>query len=202
MDSSNPETTGLSQSSALGTIQSKREDYAQARALYKPRTIRVLFVAESPPSSGGFFYFSKTIGKDHLFRETMKALSLWPLRHPLRKGLDKTGLLEEFRSRGFFLIDTCDIPVDRLSPKARRISIAREAPSLARRAKKLDPDSIVIVKQTVYGPVRHALETAGLGDRVLNTEPLPFPSHGNQRRYRLRLRRLIRNMNQVSRSAD
>ena len=187
---------------ALGTIQSKREDYAQARARYKPRTIRVLFVAESPPSSGGFFYFSKTIGKDHLFRETMKALSLWPLGHPLRKGLDKTGLLEEFRSRGFFLIDTCDRPVDRLSPKARRISIAREAPSLARRAKKLDPDSIVIVKQTVYGPVRHALETAGLGDRILNTEPLPFPSHGNQRRYRLRLRRLIRNMNQVSRSAD
>jgi len=162
----------------------------------------VLFVAESPPSSGGFFYFSKTIGKDHLFRETMKALSLWPLGHPLRKGLDKTGLLEEFRSRGFFLIDTCDRPVDRLSPKARRISIAREAPGLARRAKELDPGSIVIVKQTVYGPVRHALETAGLGDRVLNTEPLPFPSHGNQRRYRLRLRRLIRNMNQVSRSAD
>src|SRR5207247_10664600 len=118
------------------------------------------------------------------------------------KGLDKTGVFEQFPSRGLFRIGTCYRPFDRLSPKARRISIAREAPGLARRAKELDPGSIVIVKQTVYGPVRHALETAGLGDRVLNTEPLPFPSHGNQRRYRLRLRRLIRNMNQVSRSAD
>src|SRR6266571_1388302 len=202
MDSSNPETTGFSQSSALGTIQSKREDYAQARARYKPRTIRVLFVAESPPSSGGFFYFSKTIGKDHLFRETMKALSLWPLGHPLRKGLDKTGLLEEFRSRGFFLIDTCERPVDKLSRRARRMLIVQEASGLASRAKDLDPVSIVIVKKTVYRPVRHTLERVGLGDRILNDEPLPFPSHGNQRRYRLLLKRWIGNMNHVSRSED
>ncbi len=167
--------------------------------MYKPRTIRVLFVAESPPSSGGFFYFRKTIGKDHLFRETMKALSLWPLRRPLRKGFDKTGLLEEFRSRGFFLIDTCELPVDRLSPKARKISIAQGSSGLASRVKDLDPDSIVIVKKTVYGPVRHELETVGLGNRLLNTGPLPFPSHGNQKRYRLLLRRWIRNVNHLSR---
>jgi hypothetical protein len=187
---------------ALGTTNYRREDYARARALYKPRSIDVLLVAESPPSSGGFFYFTQTIGKDHLFRETMKALELWPLRRPMRKNLDKTRLLEEFSSKLFFLIDTCDTPVDRLSPKARMMWIAQEAPGLARRVKALDPDSIVIVKKTVYRPVRHALETVGLGDRILNTKPLPFPSHGNQRRYRLILRRVLRRRSHVAGSAD
>ncbi len=175
------------------------EEYSISRNRFKPSNVKLLFVAESPPYSGGYFYFVRTIGKDHLFRETMKALSVWPLRRPLRKGFDKTGLLEEFCSRGFFLIDTCERPVDRLSPKARRISIAREASGLASRAKDLDPGSMVIVKKTVYGPVCYALESIGLGDRILNTEPLPFPSHGNQKRYRLLLRRWIRKLNHVSR---
>jgi hypothetical protein len=59
----------------------------------------------------------------------------------------------------------------------------------------LDPDSIIIVKQTVFRPVYDALESIGLGARVLNRRPLPFPSHGNQRRFRTQLRRLIRKGN-------
>ncbi len=30
---------------------------------YRPEMVRVLFIAESPPASGGFFYFPETIGK-------------------------------------------------------------------------------------------------------------------------------------------
>ncbi len=32
-----------------------------------------MFIAESPPASGGFFYFPETIRKDHLFSEAIKA---------------------------------------------------------------------------------------------------------------------------------
>ncbi len=53
--------------------------YRAAREAYRPHRISVLFIAESPPTSGGYFYFEKTVGKDHLFRETMKALGLWTL---------------------------------------------------------------------------------------------------------------------------
>ncbi len=53
--------------------------YRAAREAYRPERVRVLFIAESPPASGGFFYFVETIGKDHLFRETMKAVALWPV---------------------------------------------------------------------------------------------------------------------------
>jgi hypothetical protein len=122
----------------------------------------------------------------------MKALKLWPVNLSMGKGLYKRSLLEEFRSRGFFLIDTCELPVDKLPADQRRDTILRDASGLTLRAQKLHPDHIIVVKKTVYHPVRDALERAGLGHRILNNQPLKFPSHGNQRKYRTALRRLVR----------
>ncbi len=151
-----------------------------------------LTVAESPPSSGGYFYSGKTIGKDHLFRETMKALEFWPSGRPMRKDCDKRSMLREFRSLGFFLIDTCEFPVDKLPPRERRISTIRGAMTLPGRVEALCPDRILIVKKTVFKPAIQALSITGFARRVLNTEPLPFPSHGNQKKYRTMLRRLVK----------
>jgi len=192
MESSNPETAGFSQSSALGTTQALIDRYSVARNKYKPRRVNILFIAESPPSSGGYFYSEKTIGKDHLFRETMKALEFWPSGRPMRKDCDKRSMLSEFRSLGFFLIDTCEFPVDKLPPRERRISTIRGAMTLPGRVGALCPDRILIVKKTVFKPAIQALSKTGFARRVLNTEPLPFPSHGNQKKYRTMLRRLVK----------
>jgi hypothetical protein len=177
---------------ALGTTQALIDRYSVARNKYKPRSIGVLFIAESPPSSGGYFYSEKTIGKDHLFRETMKALEFWPSSRPMRKGCDKRSMLSEFRSLGFFLIDTCEFPVDKLRPRERRLSTIRGALTLPGRVDALCPDRILIVKKTVFKPAIQALSKTGFAGRVLNTEPLPFPSHGNQKKYRTMLRRLMK----------
>jgi hypothetical protein len=177
---------------ALGTNQALLKNrYARARNKYKPTEINVLLVAESPPSSGGYFYAEKAIGKDHLFRETMKALELWPVDRPLRKGCDKRPILEQFRSLGFFLIDTCEVPVDKMPPGQRRLSTAQGALTLPNRVKRLDPAGILIVKKTVFSPVSLALSIAGFDNRILNKNSLPFPSHGNQRKFRRMLRRLV-----------
>jgi hypothetical protein len=151
----------------------------------------VLLIAESPPSSGGYFYTEKAIGKDHLFRETMKALELWPVDRPMRKGCDKRPMLERFRSLGFFLIDTCELPVDKMSLGQRRLYTAQGALTLPNRVKRFDPAGILIVKKTVFSPVRQALSMAGFENRILNKKSLPFPSHGNQRKFRRMLRRLV-----------
>ena len=177
---------------ALGTTQALIDNYSVARNKYKPRNIGVLFIAESPPSSGGYFYSEKTIGKDHLFRETMKALEFWPKDRPMRKGCDKRSMLNEFRSLGFFLIDTCEFPVDKLRPRERRFSTLQGALTLPRRVGALCPDRILIVKKTVFKPAIQALSKTSFARRVLNTEPLPFPSHGNQKRYRTMLRRWMK----------
>ncbi len=49
-------------------MDSRIRRYSAAREAYRPERVRVLLIAESPPASGGFFYFPETIGKDHLFR--------------------------------------------------------------------------------------------------------------------------------------
>jgi hypothetical protein len=168
-----------------------KKKYASARNKYRPDKISCLVIGESPPSSGGYFYLEKTIGKDHLFRETMRALEFWPNGRRMGKGYDKRPMLSQFRSRGFFLIDTCELPVDKLQPKQRRIATVQGASTLPKRVRELDPRRILIVKKTVFNPVKQVLSDAGFGERILNTRPLPFPSHGNQRKFRLMMRRLV-----------
>ncbi len=166
-------------------------NFNRARRKYRPRKIRLLLIAESPPSSGGFFYFPMTIGKDHLFRETMKALDLWPENQPMRKGVDKRQMLRRFQSMGLYLLDTCNFPVDKMRPRERREAVLEQIPRLVNDVIEANPLHILAVKSTIFNPVIIALKESGLRSRILNTGPVPFPSHGNQRVYRSSLRRAL-----------
>jgi hypothetical protein len=121
----------------------------------------------------------------------MKALELWPIDRPMRKGCDKKPMLRQFCSLGFFLIDTCEHPVDKLPSRQRRISTIQGALTLPHRVRQLDPDRILIVKKTVFKPASQVLSEAGFRERILNTRPLPFPNHGNQRKFRMIMRLLV-----------
>src|SRR5713101_715545 len=146
-------------------------DVNRARRKYRPQRIRFLLIAESPPSSGGFFYFRMTIGKDHLFRETMKALELWPRNEPMRKGIEKRTMLRRFQSMGFYLLDTCVFPVDKLRPIERRKAVLSQTRRLVNDVIEANPVHILIVKSSIFNLVRNALRESGLWTRVLNTEP-------------------------------
>src|SRR6267378_2299228 len=167
-------------------------NFNRARRKYRPHKVRLLLIAESPPSSGGFFYFPMTIGKDHLFRETMKALDLWPENQPMRRGVDKRLMLRRFQTMGFYLLDTCVSPVDKLPRTERRRSVLSQTPRLVKDVLEANPYHILVVKSSIFNPVSIALREAGLLPRVLNTGPVPFPSHGNQHIYRSLLRRAVR----------
>ncbi len=167
-------------------------DFNRSRRKYRPSKVRFLLIAESPPSSGGFFYFRTTIGKDHLFRETMKALELWPRNEPMCKGIDKRRMLRRFQSMGFYLLDTCIFPVDKLRPSKRRKAVLSQTGRLVNDVIEADPVHILVLKSFIFTPVSIALKDASLWARVLNTGPVPFPSHGNQRTYRSLLRRALR----------
>ena len=175
----------------MNATKTSAADFNRARRKYRPRKVRFLLIAESPPSSDGFFYFPKTIGKDHLFRETMKALELWPRNEHMRKGLDKRSMLRRFQSMGFYLLDTCVSPVDKLSPSERRRAVLSQTRRLVVDVIDANPDLILIVKSSIFSPVRIALRDAGLRARLLNAGPVPFPSHGNQRIYRSMFRRAL-----------
>ncbi|HZY94439.1 MAG TPA: hypothetical protein VFE98_06195 [Candidatus Bathyarchaeia archaeon] len=167
-------------------------NYQFAREKYMPVKVRVLFVAESPPNSGSFFYFRRTNGRDNLFRETMRALGFWKIGVPMRKNMDKTGLLGKFRSRGFYLIDVCGTPVDKLPAKLRSKRVEQGLEPLLEQVKRLGPSRILVVKVSIYYKVKAALAAAGFASRIVNRGPILFPSHGNQGKYRRQLRNYLR----------
>ena len=176
-------------------------NFNRARRKYRPRKIRLLLIAESPPSSGGFFYFPTTIGKDHLFRETMKALDLWPENEPMRKGVDKRPMLLRFQSMGLYLLDTCDFPVDKMRPRDRREAVLEQIPRLVNDVIEANPLRILVVKSSIFNPVVIALRESGFQSQILNSGPVPFPSHGNQRIYRSMLRRALTRHTRYRRTA-
>jgi hypothetical protein len=122
----------------------------------------------------------------------MKALELWPRDEPMRKGVDKRSMLLRFQSMGFYLLDTCVFPVDKLRSRERRSVILQQTPRLVQDVIRADPLHILIVKSSIFNPVSNALRGSHLWPRVLNTGPVPFPSHGNQRKYRSMFKQALR----------
>jgi len=109
----------------------------------------------------------------------------------MRKGVDKRSMLRRFQSMGFYLLDTCTFPVDKLRSKERRNTILQHTPRLVQDVIRADPLHILIVKSSIFHPVSSALRGSHLWRRVLNTGPIPFPSHGNQSKYRSMFRRAL-----------
>jgi len=163
------------------------ETFRAARDHYRPGKVKLLWIAESPPTSGSYFYFQKTTGRDHLFRETMRAVGIWPMREIMKRGVNKRPLLEKFRSKGFFLIDTCSYPVDKLTNRERKKAILEGSIGIPQQVSELNPKGIIIVKSNIYDPVKNALESNGFGRKILNRSALAFPSHGWQESYRKRI---------------
>lgn len=168
--------------------------YISARDKWKPDAVKFLIIAESPPASGGYFYFPETTGKDSLFNATMKALDIYPERKVMPKGLDKTRMLAKFQARGFFLVDVSYSPIAKLSRKEMRKAIKKGIPAVIAKVRELNPDGIIIIKKSLFEPVKAALEEAGFGGKILNEKAVPFPSSGNQRTYRRVLRVLTARM--------
>lgn len=64
-------------STRIKALAMKTSDYTRARERYHPSKVEVLWIAESPPAGGGYYYFEKATGQNpvDLFSETMKALA-------------------------------------------------------------------------------------------------------------------------------
>ena len=110
----------------------------------------MLFVAESLPSSGGFFYSRRTIGRDYLFAETLRALRLWPDYKEMKKDIDKRNLLKQFQSIGCFLCDVSHNAVDKLDDPERESRLREGILRLIDEIETLKPEGIVIVKKNKF----------------------------------------------------
>lgn len=146
----------------------RRRRQAAARA-YKPARIRLLLIAEAPPSAPDrYFYFTHVAKQDSLFRHVARGLlAIEPTRD------NKAELLAQLRDAGVFLIDVRDEPVD-------GTSLQDSVDDLVHRVIELAPEKIILIKATVYDAAFAALFEAGL---PVVDERVPFPGSGQQKRF-------------------
>ncbi len=143
------------------------------RCSFRPDRIIVLFVGESAPYGGNFFYDGNT----QLFRHMKRAF---------KGGED---FLSEFRNKGYYLDDLVLTPINnRIRSERRRLHRA-SIPSLTHRISDYRPLAIVTLMLGVKDAVDAAIAGAGLS-HVLHYG-VPFPGNGQQTRFAEAMAKII-----------
>jgi hypothetical protein len=131
--------------------------------------VRILFVGESPPASGRFFYQADS-GLYCAVRETF---------HTAFPFLKKTAFLDSFRALGCYLVDLCGDPVDNMTRDARLNACRSGEVRLARMIRTLRPEIIITVVRSIGENVRRAWEQAAWSGTHLE---LPYPGRWHRAR--------------------
>ena len=161
-------------------------DYEKVRGDYRPRRVRALFIGESRPSSGRFFYIPEDLAAGLRYHTTKAFNTVFENR----AGTGET-FLRFFQRKGCYLDDLSLDPIDGLKRPARRTARNAGVDSLGTRILEYRPQAVVI---TMLGIRKQAQEAIGLSETSPRTFPLPFPAHGHQRRYVDGLVRVLRQL--------
>jgi hypothetical protein len=130
-----------------------RELVEAARARFRPARITTLFVGESPPAGGEFFYFDRVTP---MLSDMTRAFDA-----SFGKGGD---VRERLKAFGWFVDDLSSTPVDRLSPSERKARCYAAEAGLAARIAEYQPAAIVSLLMRIKGNVAAAAIAAGAGD--------------------------------------
>ena len=152
-----------------------RGEYLEMRRAFQPRQHKLIFVAESPPVSGRYFYDPTGPTTEHLFAAIMKQLRITPRT--------KEEGLVRLQSAGWVLVDATYTPVNDLTNKDRNAIVLADYDFLLRDlrgASGLPLAPVVLLKANVCRLLEARLLSDGFN--VLNKgRVVPFPSHGQQR---------------------
>ena len=127
-----------------------------------------LFVGESAPASGDFFYFGNNNMLRHMQRAVDAALG------------DGGEFLGRFKSYGWFLDDLVLVPVDKLAPSERKAKCVAATESLAHRIALYRLLAIVSLLVSIKAIVEKAAKEAGSDAQMYG---VPFPGMGQQSRF-------------------
>lgn len=147
----------------------ERREQERLRRSFRPQAVKLLFIGESPPASGRFFYQ----GDSGLYRAMEEAFRV------ADPSLRSEEFLSRFQASGCYLIDLCSDPVDHLEPKPRRTACLSGEGSLARSIAKLQPVMIATVVRSIEGNVKRAASRAQWRGTFLH---LPYPGRWHRHR--------------------
>ena len=146
-----------------------RRRLERLRRRFRPDRLRLLFVGESPPASGRFFYQ----GDSGLYRAMRDAFQ------SVDPAISDANFLARFQALGCYLIDLCPEPVDHLDSKTRRTVCLANESSLSRTIARVHPPAIATVVRSIEGNIAQAACRAGWQGPVLH---LPYPGRWSHHR--------------------
>jgi hypothetical protein len=142
----------------MNHIESRRQSF-------RPERITVLFVGESPPNGGTFFYNEDSL----LYREMKESFGA------------SANFLTEFKAKGFFLDDLVLYPINQISDENKRNEERWNGVStLAWRMADYQPKptAVVALMCAIKPMVADAMHDAGLSHISLYVAPFPsWPQH-------------------------
>src|ERR1700722_6041718 len=147
------------------------------RTKFRPERIVTLFVGESAPHSGAFFY----LGNTSMARNMKRAMS--------DAGLSAGGdFLERFKAYGWYLDDLVLAPINHLPPSSRKQRWRQSQQSLANRIAEYRPRAILTLLLGIRAVIESAATAAGSDAAFF---AVPFPGNGQQERFRREIARIL-----------
>lgn len=156
----------------------------EIRLTYKPERVKVLFMGESAPIAGTFFYKA-----DSLCGYTQKAFAQVFEDAGTKLGYD---FLDYFKAKGCYLDDLCLTPVNALSKVERKSCWQKGVPLLATRLAEYKPDAVITILLGTSDYIGEACDRAKLGN--VKRFAIPFAGNGNQGRYVDELAKILREL--------
>lgn len=146
--------------------------FEELRIQYKPDTIEVLFIGESRPKGGMFFYNADS----NLYRETKKAFDEY--------FGENIFILDAFKKWNYWLYDICENPVNGLNRQERNDEIHRKLPDLEKLVRTKNPKFLIVCKK---GSIMKEIRKSSIMTKYREDQTiffLPFPCCGRQKEYR------------------
>lgn len=150
----------------------KKRSIEKIRESYRPEDIKILFVGESPPESGDFFYvdgiMTKFISKPFEFKFNIQFNN-------------NQDFLSFFKEQQCYLDDLCLEPIDKVSPSKRRLMSKENVLPFSQRLSSMQPIIVISILKRIEKYVIEAIELSGVKTQFYS---VPFPGFGNQNRFK------------------
>lgn len=164
----------------------KEQFYKDLRNKYLPKEIKVVFILESPPENGGYFYDDNGKPGELLLRSMISCL------FDLKPKTKKEGL-QKFTDEGYLIVNAIYIPVDKLPDKQADELILKNYNNFIRDLNGLIPNKstkLILIKKNICNLLEKKLVDDGYN--VLNKGLcLPFPMHYYFSDFCKKIRRLL-----------
>ena len=144
--------------------------YEEARLKYKPTYVKALFIGESRPVGGKFFFNENS----NLYFATEKAFN---------QVSSVNFNCEMFKKYGCWLYDVCNVPVNNLPLSEKKQLIRKGIPALKKILCELNPEYVIVIKKGDFGNIVYPeILKEGFIDGETSCL-LPFPLYQYQKQY-------------------